>query len=64
MRGVAQGLTYIQYASALRAVRIRTRFWEGGTSDAAFCKGQCTPVGQRPAPRTSPLHALHLRTCF
>ena len=26
MRCVAQGLTYVQYASALRALRIRTRF--------------------------------------
>ena len=29
MRGVAQGLTYIQYAAALRALRIRTRVLEG-----------------------------------
>ena len=39
MRGVAQGLTYVQYASTLCALRIRTRFWEGGTSDAAFSTG-------------------------
>ena len=36
MRCVPQGLTYVQYATALRALRIRTCVCEGGTWRAAF----------------------------
>ena len=35
-RGVAQDLTYIQYASDLRALRTRTRVSKGGTWPDAF----------------------------
>ena len=65
----------LQYTSASRALRIRTRFLRScGTSSAAFrgarrkgrsvSGGQNTPVGQRPAPRTSALRALRIRTRF
>ena len=38
-RCVLQGLTYIQYATALHALRVRTCVCKGGTSSAAFSTG-------------------------
>ena len=50
MRGVAQGLTYVQYASTLRALRIRTRFWG---QNLRRCVLQRLMYSSRPKARTA-----------
>ena len=56
--GVAQGLTYVQYASTLRALRIRTRFLE--LQNLRRCVLQRLMYSSRPRARISHIDSVSL----